>query len=60
MGHIPKFVLSASASPDGWPEKGRHIGGQKAEVYLPIYEFSRLTLRVIKGDFYLTRGGHCQ
>jgi hypothetical protein len=29
MGHVPKFVLSASASPDGWPEKGRHIGGGK-------------------------------
>ena len=34
MGHVPKFVLSASASPDGWPEKGRHIGGQKAESKL--------------------------
>ena len=28
---VPKFVLSADVSPDGWPEKGRHIGGQKAE-----------------------------
>jgi hypothetical protein len=28
---MPEVFLSASASPDGWPEKGRHIGGQKAE-----------------------------
>ena len=32
MGCVPKFVLSASASPDGWPEKARHIGGQKVEL----------------------------
>ena len=31
MGCVPKFVLSAEASPDGWPEKGCHIWGQKAE-----------------------------
>jgi hypothetical protein len=36
MGYIPKFVLSASASPDDWPEKGRHIGGQKANLGLDI------------------------
>jgi hypothetical protein len=34
MGCVPKFVLSADASPDGWPEEGRHIGGQKAECRL--------------------------
>ena len=28
---MPEVFLSAGASPDGWPEKGRHIGGQKAE-----------------------------
>jgi hypothetical protein len=37
MGHVPKYVLSASASPDGWPEKARHIGGQKAECLLCLY-----------------------
>jgi len=31
MGNVPRYILSASVSPDGWPEKGRHIGGQKAE-----------------------------
>jgi hypothetical protein len=29
MGCVPKFVLSADAS----PEEGRHIGGQKAECH---------------------------
>ena len=28
---MPEVFLSASASPDGWPEKGRRIGGLKAE-----------------------------
>ena len=28
---MPKVFLSASASPGGWPEEDRHIGGQKAE-----------------------------
>jgi hypothetical protein len=32
MGYVPGYILSASASPDGWPEKDRHIGGQKAEL----------------------------
>ena len=31
MGYVPRIVLSAEASPDDWPEKGLHIGGQKAE-----------------------------
>jgi hypothetical protein len=31
---MPKVFLSAIASPNGWPEKGRHIGGQKAECCL--------------------------
>ena len=35
MGYVPKSVLSASASPDGWPEKGRHIGGQKRKNRVP-------------------------
>mgnify|MGYP001104494297 CR=1 FL=1 len=36
-GYVPEVFLSASASPDGWPEKGRHIGGQKAE-YMPRHQ----------------------
>jgi hypothetical protein len=35
-GCVPEVFLSASASPDGWPEKGRHIGGQKAEILAPV------------------------
>jgi hypothetical protein len=34
MGCVPEFFLSAVASPDGWPKKGRHIGGQKAECFI--------------------------
>jgi hypothetical protein len=30
---VPEFFLLAVASPDSWPEKGRHIGGQKAEFF---------------------------
>ena len=39
MGYVPKIILSADASPDGWPEKGRHIGGQKAEVPTSITNY---------------------
>jgi hypothetical protein len=33
MGCVPEFFLLAVASPDGWPEEGRHIGGQKADYF---------------------------
>ena len=32
MGYVPGYILSASASPDGWPEKARHVGGQEANL----------------------------
>jgi hypothetical protein len=46
MGYVPKNILSADASPGGWPEKGRHIGGQKAECTFR-------TGNTGQGDFFL-------
>jgi hypothetical protein len=43
---MPEVFLSASASPDGWPEKGRHIGGQKAELVVGMEIIQIIYLKI--------------
>ena len=40
MGYVPGYILSASASPDGWPEKARHVGGQEAKCIITYSTYS--------------------